>query len=453
MSVRPEDRGRQSLNLLGSKGFPSDSLQNILGRLPPWQYLQVCSEREGIREQIAPYQLENHMRYYAMQNFVVVAKTLSRVQMVDLMHDPQLPWSDTKVLEVAQAWEQAHPKEESLLSQYTPCERLVQYFNIDWSHYPACEIATTSSWHWRTVKESWGEYLLSKAQMSGINLWRPSDDVVMRNFAPDVRVLSFLVLGDALYIGDKVGVVRVFDLHTGVLHTQWRCTFAPKPVLHMKCGGEFFWVGSSTWHSADVEVYRATGQVHSLSGVLQGLKEGTTLVAASPSLGFGQVPVTEPITKPVTQPVEGDEVVEIHAWNPVTAEKVGSISLGWAPYSVANLRDRVLCVAVEEVVHAYRMDASLEHLWTVRFDRPFEGMEYKCLAPRGDFVVYTSSWWAPTRGNCGILAVLDEKGNIVHEENNNLKILQIVNTQQAIYVSAEKWQSPGQMGSFYCLRA
>jgi hypothetical protein len=93
------------------------------------------------------------MRYYAMQNFVVVAKTLSRVQMVDLMHDPQLPWSDTKVLEVAQAWEQAHPKEESLLSQYTPCERLVQYFNIDWSNLDEKPIEKRKLYHPSSLRE------------------------------------------------------------------------------------------------------------------------------------------------------------------------------------------------------------------------------------------------------------------------------------------------------------
>ena len=147
---------------------------------------------------------------------------------------------------MAQASEKAHLKEENLLSQCTPHELLVQYLNIDWSHTPAYEIVTTPSGCWNTVEQSWGEYLLSETRTTGIKLWRP-DGVVVQSFGQDVVVFSFLVHGDMLFIGDKYGVERVFYLSTGVLQTQWECSFAPNPVLHMKCGGKFLLVGSSHW--------------------------------------------------------------------------------------------------------------------------------------------------------------------------------------------------------------
>ena len=80
-------------------------------------------------------------------------------------------------------------------------------------------------------------------------------------------------------------------------------------------------MGSTDWQSANVEVY-ASGW--SLSCVLP-IDKGTTLVAASPCLGFCQVPmhVWDPVTKPVTEDVTED--VEIQVRDPVTQEKVGSI--------------------------------------------------------------------------------------------------------------------------------
>ena len=153
----------------------------------------------------------------------------------------------------------------------------------------------------------------------------------------------------------------------------------------------------------------------------------TTLVAASPCLGFCQ------------------DHNQIQAWDPVTKEKVGSIDCKCSPSVIANLQDRVLCVAGEAVVHAYRMDASLQHLWTVSFQNSItrawpnvNGMiPNNCLVTSSDRVIYTGKIIDSTGLHC-LLAMVDKEGNIVYQKHNGLSISYFVNTQKAIYTNVSK---------------
>ena len=229
-------------------------LRNIMASITPaQQYIRFCHTNKQVAARIAGETLLDPARQSFLKHFFQTAPHLSRVQIIDLIHDDHLPWAETDVLDTVNRWKQLHPNEEGGLDHHIHHRRRIAYLHINWIRTSSPTQVETGfhfqhlTKQYKQIFTAWQTHLitihnqqvvmcdtttLSSSSRSGLATRAFNFHAIPTNTQlPNIEVTCVFVHGDWLYAA-YYNSIHKYDLNTFSFVAQIRPPLKSDFTMH-----------------------------------------------------------------------------------------------------------------------------------------------------------------------------------------------------------------------------